>query len=67
MRTLAIASAALAVGLGPVAAAHPTDRPHIGHCHASVAKPKVEDKGPASQTRGGNNRSITSGVDLHCK
>jgi hypothetical protein len=67
MRTLAIASAAVAVGLGGVAVAHPADKPHIGHCHASVAKPKVEDKGPAAQSRGGNNRSVTSGVDLHCK
>jgi len=68
MHIFGIAAAAAAVALGGVGAPHPADRPHIGHCHASVAKPKIENKGPATADHpGANDRSIRSGVDLHCK
>ena len=67
MHMLAIASAAAAVALGGVGAPHPADRPHIGHCHASVVKPQISHKGSAPERPGANDRSVRSGVDLHCK
>jgi hypothetical protein len=69
MRTWAIASLATIAVLGgaTTAAAQPADRPHVGRCHAKVDKPEIHSKGPDSgYRRGGNDRSITSGVTVHC-
>jgi hypothetical protein len=70
MRTWAILSAVALAGIGSATAIdHPTERPpHISHCHAKVEKPRFDSKGPDSEAgKGVNNRSITTGVTLHCK
>lgn len=70
MRTWAILSAVALAGIGSATAIdHPTERPpHIGRCHAKVDKPEVDSNGPDSAShKGGNNRSISSGVTLNCK
>ena len=69
MRTWAIASLVAMTAMGGIwTAAHPTDRPRIGRCHAKVEKPEFHSKGPdSSPHRGGNDQSITSGVSLTCK
>jgi hypothetical protein len=69
MRTWAIASTLALVALGVLTTAgQPTQPPHIGRCHAKVDKPQVSPNGQdSSSNKGGNNRSITTGVTLNCK